>query len=81
MDEFFHLSKKIVSAFRASGWSKNKGVGRGGVGWGGAGPSPGSAIDNLPDIGCPCKTMYDYVKVPQYDEMNFAQGQMCICHK
>ena len=29
--------------------------GWGGEGWGGAGPSPGSATYNLPDIGCPCE--------------------------
>ena len=28
-----------------------------------------------------CLTLAVHVKVLQYDEMNFAQGQMCICHK
>ena len=27
-----------------------------------------------------CLTLAVHVKVPQYDDMNFAQGQLCKCH-
>ena len=65
-----HPSKKLFRPFGPPFGLKIRGVGS----------SPGSVTDNLPDIGCPFKSMYDHVKVPQYDEMNFAQGQLCKCH-
>ena len=50
-------------------------------GWGGEGRGGAGRAPPLDPPLIICLTLAVHVKVPQYDEMNFAQGQMCICHK